>query len=90
MFDVYRDNRRGLLVLKKGATIPLAASSATWRKSKKRVVTVSDEINSAVQMQGYYVRKPSELKKVRIRSDGRAGHPLAANPRDRVSSAKSP
>ncbi|HEX8895933.1 MAG TPA: hypothetical protein VF783_21605 [Terriglobales bacterium] len=88
MFDVYLDNRRGLLVLKKGAAIPLAASSATWRKSKKRVVTVSDEIKSAVQMQGYYVRKPSELKKVRIRSDGGTG--LAVNLRDRVSAAKSP
>jgi hypothetical protein len=90
MFDVYLDNRRGLLVLKKGAKIPLAASSATWRKSKKRVVTVSDELNSAVQMQGYYVRKPGELKKVRTRSDGRTGHPLAASLRDRVSSAKNP
>ena len=90
MFDVYLDNRRGLLVLIKGAAIPLAASSAAWRKSKKRVVRVSDEIKSAVQIQGYYVRKPSELKKLRIRRDSRAGHPLAANLRDRVSSAKSP
>jgi hypothetical protein len=90
MFDVYRDNRRGLLVLKKGATIPLAASSATWRKSKKRVVTVSDEINSAVQMQGYYVRKPGELKKARTRGDGRTGHSPAANIHDRVNFAKSP
>ena len=65
MFDVYRDSRRGLLVLDKGAAIPLAASSAAWRKSKKRVVRVSDEIKSAVKMQGYYVRKPGEWKKVR-------------------------
>ncbi len=65
MFDVYLDNRRSLLVLKKGAAIPLDARSGTWRKSKKRVIAVSDEIRSAVHAQGYYVRKPGEQKKVR-------------------------
>lgn len=65
MFDVYLDSRRNLLVLKKGDSIPLDARSVAWRKSKKRAVAVSDEIQSAVQTQGYYLRKPSELKKVR-------------------------
>jgi hypothetical protein len=65
VFDVYLDSRRNLLVLKKGAAIPYAgSSSATWRKSKKRVIRVSNEIKAAVEMRGYYVRKPSELKKI--------------------------
>jgi hypothetical protein len=64
MFDVYLDSRRNLLVLQRGAAIPHISSSGTWRKSKKRVVMVSDEIKSAVQTRGYYVRKPSGLKKV--------------------------
>jgi len=63
VFDVYLDNRRNLLVLKKGNTIPLVLSSGTWRKCRKRAVMVSDEIKSAVRAQGYYVRRTSELKK---------------------------
>jgi hypothetical protein len=41
--DVYLNTRRDLLVVKKGYPIPLAARGS-WRKSKKRVVEVSDEI----------------------------------------------
>jgi hypothetical protein len=33
--------------------------SGKWRKTKKKVLRVSDEIRSAVQRQGYYVRKLS-------------------------------
>lgn len=65
MFDVYLDNRRNLLVLKKGAAIPPGSSSGTWRKCKKRAVAVSDEIKSAIHAQGYYLRKASEMKKAR-------------------------
>jgi hypothetical protein len=74
VFDVYLDSRRNLLVLKKGAAIPYAGSnSATWRKSKKRVIRVSNEIKSAVEVRGYYVRKPSELKPKATHTEAAAG-----------------
>ena len=59
--DVYLNFRRDLLVLKKGCPIPSVAMPGSWRKSKKRVVKVSDEIKSAVQMHGYYMRKLRDL-----------------------------
>jgi hypothetical protein len=62
MFDVYLNNRRDLLVVRKGLPIPLGPSDK-WRKSKKRVVMVSEEIKLAVQRQGYYMRKLKNLKK---------------------------
>jgi hypothetical protein len=63
MFDVYLNNRCDLLVVRKGLPIPLGGRSDKWRKSKKRVVVVSEEIRLAVQRQGYYVRKLKALKK---------------------------
>lgn len=65
MFDVYLDNRRNLLVLKKGAAIPPGSNSGTWRKCRKRAVLVSDEIRSAVHTEGYYLRKSSQMRKAR-------------------------
>jgi hypothetical protein len=62
MFDVYLNDRRDLLVVKKGFPMPLSGTSRKWRKSKKRVVKVSDEIRLAVQRQGYYVRKLWDLR----------------------------
>ncbi|WP_312014147.1 MULTISPECIES: hypothetical protein [unclassified Bradyrhizobium] len=56
MFDVYRNGKRDLLVLGTGAAIPGAYSANSWRKSRKRIRKVSDEIRSAVQRQGCYVR----------------------------------
>ncbi|RXG84172.1 hypothetical protein [Bradyrhizobium vignae] len=56
MFDVYRNGKRDLLVLSTGSPIPAACSSKKWRKSRKRILKVSDEIRSKVQTQGYYVR----------------------------------
>ncbi|WP_426433860.1 hypothetical protein [Bradyrhizobium genosp. P] len=56
MFDVYRNDKRDLLVLSKGSEIPVLGPRSKWRKSRKRVHKVSDEIRSAVQRQGYYVR----------------------------------
>jgi hypothetical protein len=53
--------RRDLLVVKKGSPIPPVAALGSWRKSKKRVVKVSDEISSALQRQGYYMRKLRDL-----------------------------
>ncbi|MDH2407020.1 hypothetical protein QCM77_45495 [Bradyrhizobium sp. SSUT18] len=56
MFDVYRNDRRDLLVLSTGSAVPVLYSAHNWRKSRKRVRKVSDEIKSAVQAQGYYLR----------------------------------
>ena len=58
MFEVYLNERRDLLVLEKGTPVPLIGASGKWRK-KKGVVKVSDEIRSAVQSHGYYLRKLS-------------------------------
>jgi len=68
MFEVYLNDRRDLLVLKKGSPIPLIRASAKWRKRKKNVFRVSDEIEAAVQMHGYYVRKLTETKPPSSRS----------------------
>jgi hypothetical protein len=62
MFDIYLNHRRDLLVVRKGLPFPLAGPSYRWRKSKKRVVMVSDEIRLAIQRQGYYMRKLKALK----------------------------
>jgi len=59
--DVYLNTRRALLVVKKGYPIPSVAVPGSWRKSKKRVVKVSEEITSAIQTQGYYMRKLRDL-----------------------------
>ena len=55
MFEVYRSDKPDLLVLA-GSTIPALGSRHKWRGSRKRVCKVSDEIRSAVQREGYYVR----------------------------------
>ncbi|MCK1708840.1 MULTISPECIES: hypothetical protein [unclassified Bradyrhizobium] len=56
MFDVYRNGKRDLLVLTTGSGVPVLYSALKWRKSRKRVLKVSDEIKSAVQARGYYLR----------------------------------
>ncbi|MGY8683369.1 hypothetical protein Q2941_37165 [Bradyrhizobium sp. UFLA05-153] len=56
MFDVYRNDKRDLLVLGTGSAIPVSYSGNKWRKSRKRILKVSAEIRSAVQRHGYYVR----------------------------------
>jgi len=56
MFDVYRNDKRDLLVLGTGSAVPVLYSAHKWRKSRKRVHKVSDEIRSAVEAKGYYVR----------------------------------
>lgn len=64
MVEVYFNVRRDLLVVKKGFPMPaVSAQGSKWRKSKKRVVRVSEEIRRAVQSHGYYMRKLSDLKK---------------------------
>jgi hypothetical protein len=71
MFEVYLNDRRDLLVLKKGSPIPLIGASGKWRR-KKRVLRVSDEIRSAVQRHGYYLRKLSDAKYGSLRPVGLA------------------
>ncbi|MGY4286435.1 hypothetical protein ACVWXO_005655 [Bradyrhizobium sp. LM2.7] len=56
VFDVYRNDKRDLLVLSSGSPVPVPYSAHKWRKSRARVLKVSDEIKSAVQAQGYYLR----------------------------------
>jgi hypothetical protein len=63
MFDVYLNNRRELLVVRKGLSIPPGGRSAKWLKRKKRVVRVSEEIRQSVSKQGYYVRRLRDFKK---------------------------
>ncbi|WLA54913.1 hypothetical protein [Bradyrhizobium diazoefficiens] len=63
MFDVYRNDKRDLLVLSTGSAVPVLYSAHKWRKSRKRVFKVSAEIRSAVQKQGYYVRSLRVTKK---------------------------
>jgi len=61
MFDIYLNDRRDLLVVRKGFPIP--ATPGKWRKKKDRVVSVSEEIRVAVQSQGYYMRRLRDFKK---------------------------
>jgi len=56
VFDVYRNDKRDLLVLSTGSAVPLLYSAYKWRKSRKRILKVSDDIKSAVQRHGYYLR----------------------------------
>ena len=62
LFEVYLNGRRDLLVVEKGTPLPHIGASGKWRK-KKGVLKVSDEIKSAVQRQGYYLRKLSSAAK---------------------------
>jgi hypothetical protein len=68
MFEVYLNQRRDLLVLERGTSLPLIGASGKWRK-KKIILNVSDEISSAVQRQGYYLRKLSGARKGGSRPD---------------------
>jgi hypothetical protein len=49
VFDVYRNDKRDMLVLSTGSAVPVLYSAHNWRNSRKRVLKVSDEIKSAVQ-----------------------------------------
>ena len=59
MFDVYLNDRRDLLVVRRGFPIPVIEASGRWRKRRK-VVSVSDEIRRTVQSRGYYMRRLKE------------------------------
>jgi hypothetical protein len=60
--DVYLNAKRDLLVVRTGSGIPDILALGNWRKSKKkRVVKVSEEIKSALEMQGYYIRRLKDV-----------------------------
>jgi hypothetical protein len=61
MFNVYLNDRRDLLVVRKGSPIPLGIRGK-WRKRNRKVIYVSEEIELAVESQGYYMRKLREMK----------------------------
>ncbi|MCC8953654.1 hypothetical protein H8B02_09380 [Bradyrhizobium sp. Pear77] len=63
MVEVYFNVRRDLLVVRKGVPMPAVSAQGKWRKTKKRIVRISEEIRQAVHSQGYYMRKLSDLKK---------------------------
>ena len=69
MFEVYLNHKRDLLVVKKGSPLSLIGESGKWRL-KRKVLRVSDEIRSAVQRHGYYVRKLSDAKNGSLRPVG--------------------
>jgi hypothetical protein len=55
-FDVYLNERRELLVVRRGARLP--NGTGKWRKRRIAAVTrVSTEISSSVETYGYYLRK---------------------------------
>ncbi len=64
MFDVYLNDRRDLLVVRKDLPVPVLGTSSGGRWHKKRtVISVSEEIRLAVESQGYYMRRLKEFKK---------------------------
>lgn len=63
MFDVYRNGKREFLVISEGFAIRALCSPNKWRKSRRTVLKVSDEIRAAVQRQGYYLRSLPATKK---------------------------
>lgn len=56
MFDIYLNDKRDLLVVRKGSPIPPGEPPGRWNK-KKKVISVSEHINRAVEDQGYYIRR---------------------------------
>jgi len=59
MFDVYVRGKSQLLVIRRGAPLPVGLASG-WRK-KRAARTVSDEISDAVMREGFYRRSQMAL-----------------------------
>jgi hypothetical protein len=60
--DVYLNAKRDLLVVRSGKPIPTVGAPGSWRKiKKKRDTKVSEEIRSALETQGYYMRKLKDV-----------------------------
>lgn len=63
MFDVYVNDKHDLLVVPQGSPLPAMDAFRKWRRKKARVISVSDEIKSAIQEHGHYMRKLSDFRK---------------------------
>lgn len=64
LMDVYLNARRDLLVVRSGKPIPAVVALGNWRRiKKKRVVRISTEIRSALEAQGYYMRKLKDMNR---------------------------
>ena len=62
--DVYLNAKRQLLIVRSGNPIPAVVALGNWRKiKKKRVARVSKEIRSALEVQGYYIRKLKDMQR---------------------------
>jgi hypothetical protein len=57
MFDIYINQKRELLVVSNGSKPSILGQALKWRKSRKRIKSVSAEIRSAVERQGFYLRQ---------------------------------
>jgi hypothetical protein len=55
MYDVYLNGRNDLLIVPRGYAIP-SDVSGNWRKKKRLVRSVSEEIRKDVQAQGFHRR----------------------------------
>ncbi len=62
LFDVYLNEKRDLIVVSRGAPLPSLGIARKWRKSPRRAIRVSDEIQAAVAEQGYYLRRIGDLR----------------------------
>lgn len=60
-FDVYFSEKRDLIVVSRGAPLPPLGLARKWRKSPRRAIRVSKEIEAAVAKQGYYMRRVGNL-----------------------------
>ncbi|OSI23839.1 hypothetical protein BST65_20705 [Bradyrhizobium canariense] len=66
MYEVYHSDKRELLVLSTGSAIPVFCHRKKWRRTRRRVRKVSNEIKTAVARQGYYVRSLRTAKEPMI------------------------
>jgi len=55
MFDIYRDTRRGLLVLPAGRPIP-SRLTGSWLKRKRKASVVSEAIRNDIDRLGFHLR----------------------------------
>jgi hypothetical protein len=58
MYDIYVNDRNGLLVVPRGARFP-SEEKGTWRK-KRAVRSVSDRISEDILRRGYHLRNLSD------------------------------
>ncbi|MGY4258869.1 hypothetical protein ACVI1L_005937 [Bradyrhizobium sp. USDA 4516] len=56
MYDVYLSGKNDLLVIRRGLPIP-SNLGGNWRKRKRTVRSVSEEIREDVAKRGYHWRK---------------------------------